>query len=78
MKKFEDRTLFKRNYYVVSKDGKFSTKIDASEVKKIKEAGKYEFCVTYVEGVRKFDYFTLPCKIVVEEIDTHKRYFELT
>ena len=74
-KNLKDRTLFNRNYYAVSLKEGYVNKITNKEISKIKETGEYEFTITY-------DYYDhkeiLPCKIVVEEIDTHKRYFELT
>jgi len=74
-KNLKDRTLFKRNYYAVSLKEGYVEKILSDKIKQIKETGEYEFTITY-------DYYDhkeiLPCKIIVEEIDTHKRYFELT
>ena len=72
--KFENKNSFKRNYYAVSEDGKYSKKINSEQIPQIKETGEYEFTITY-------DYYDhkiiLPCKVVVEEIDISKRYFEL-
>lgn len=77
-KNFKDHSNFKRNYYVVSLDGKYCEGIHPNDIPAIREAGmKYEFCIPYIEGTRKFDFFTTSCKIIVEEITTDKRYFDL-
>ena len=73
-KNFKDRSFFKRHYYVVADGYGYVNEITTDQIRKIRETGKYEFTLTY-------DYYdhkeTLPCKVVVEEITTSKRYFDL-
>lgn len=73
-KNLKNRELFKRNYYAVSLKEGYVNKITSNEIPSIRETGNYEFTLTY-------DYYDhkeiLPCKVVVEEITTEKRYFDL-
>ena len=74
MKKFENKTLLKRNYYAVSEDGKFTSKVTSEQIPNIKKIGTFKFTHTYDHYDHKI---VLPCKIMVEEIETKKKYFEL-
>lgn len=73
-KNLKDRTNFKRHYYAVSLEECYVEEISSDKIPSIRETGKYEFTLTY-------DYYDhkviCPCKIVVEEITTQKRYFDL-
>ena len=73
-KNLMNRKLFKHNYYAVSIDEGYTQKITSDDIPGIKTTGKFEFTLTYDCSDHKQ---ILPCKIVVESIETSKIYFDL-
>lgn len=73
-KNFKDRSFFKRHYYAVADGYGYVNEITTEQIPKIRETGNFEFTLTYDCCDHKE---ILPCKIVVEEITTSKRYFSI-
>lgn len=70
---FNDRRKLHRNYYAVSTDNQFVNKIDSSEIPEIKKTRKYKFKTTKDDKNR----IECKCKVVVEEVELVKKYFDL-
>lgn len=73
-KNLENRQFCKKNYYAVSDKEGYVNKITEKEMPFIKKTGQYEFTITYDCADHKV---MCPCKIVVEEITTQKKFYEI-